>query len=161
MKQTEVTKEKKSSDLQAVDIYDLILEEHKPLKQLIKILKDPEKPIEDRQAAYAEFAPMLISHAKPEEQTLYVYMKREDDTRIEALEGEIEHKLAEEMIGRIEKVDDPDLWTAKVKVLAELVEHHIKEEESEFLPDFKKETAKEERVNLGALYLKLKKQLQH
>lgn len=148
---------KKTEAIEKTDICDLIREEHKPLKALIKILKDVDKGLETRRAAYAEFAPMLVAHAKPEEETLYVYVKHDDDLKNEAYEGEEEHALADQKIAEIDNTDNDDVWSAKVNVLAELVEHHIKEEEEELLPAFKKSTADVERTNLGDLYLKLKK----
>ncbi|MNT72669.1 hypothetical protein D3C72_2112950 [compost metagenome] len=58
------------------------------------------------------------------------------------------------------RTEDEDLWSARVKVLAELVEHHIEEEESELLPDFKKHCEVEARVQMGAQFLKLKQKLE-
>ena len=45
---------------------------------------------------------------------------------------------------------------ARIKVLAELVEHHIKEEEEDILPDFKKNSEKAERLELGSLFKQTK-----
>jgi hypothetical protein len=42
---------------------------------------------------------------------------------------------------------------AKVKVLAELVEHHIEEEEEKNLPKFKRASSAQERDDLGRKYL--------
>ena len=41
------------------DVINLILEDHKPLKQLIKIMKNSDKGIDARMAAFAEFAPLF------------------------------------------------------------------------------------------------------
>jgi hemerythrin-like domain-containing protein len=138
------------------DIIQLILEDHKPLKRLIKIMKDSDAELSERQDAFEEFAPLLVVHAKPEEQTLYVTMKEEDEMREEGFEGDVEHQLADQLLEEIKRTDDEDLWSARVKVLAELVEHHIEEEEDEMLPDFKKEIEISERVELGQEYLRLK-----
>jgi hypothetical protein len=46
-----------------------------------------------------------------------------------------------------------------VKVLAELVEQHIKEEEEDMLPDFKKSSDSEVRVQLGEKYRMLREDL--
>jgi hemerythrin superfamily protein len=143
------------------DIIQLILADHKPLKKLIKIMKDSDKhDLSERQDAFEEFAPLLISHAKPEEQTMYVFMKDDEDLREEGFEGDVEHGLADQMVEEIKRTDDEDLWSARVKVLAELVEHHIEEEEEELLPDFKKHSEPTERIELGAAFLRLKKQLE-
>jgi hypothetical protein len=139
------------------DITSLIKEDHKPLKQLIRILKDSEKhDLDERMEAFEEFAPLLVNHAKSEEQTLYVAMKKTEDFREEGFEGDVEHTLADQLLEEIKRTEEEDLWSARVKVLAELVEHHIEEEEEEMLPEYKKETALEERVALGEMFLDLK-----
>lgn len=141
------------------DIIDLILEDHKPLKKLLKVLKGEAK-FEDKFIAFQEFAPLLTMHAKPEEKTLYVAMKKQEDMRQDGYEGDVEHGLADQMVEEIKRTEnDDDLWTARVKVLAELVEHHIKEEEEDMLPEYRKESDKEERIQLGANYLTLRQEL--
>jgi hypothetical protein len=138
------------------DIVRLILEDHKPLKKLIKVLKDSERSFDERQHAFSEFAPLLVNHSKPEEQSLYVYMKDESELAEEGYEGDVEHALAEQLLNEIKGTGNKNLWSARVKVLAELVEHHIEEEESELLPDFKKYAAMEDRIQLGEAFLRLK-----
>ncbi|KYG68033.1 hypothetical protein AZI87_01825 [Bdellovibrio bacteriovorus] len=151
-KQTKISSGKSSE----LDIINMILEDHKPLKELIEVMKDSEKELEERQEAFAQFAPLLISHAKPEEQSLYRYMKGDEELREGGFEGDVEHQLADQMVEEIMRTDDDDLWSARVKVLAELVEHHIEEEEEELLPDFKKHSESSDREKLGQLFLELK-----
>ncbi|AFY01928.1 hemerythrin domain-containing protein [Bdellovibrio bacteriovorus] len=141
------------------DIVNLILEDHRPLKKLITILKNTDKDSSEREEAFAEFAPLLVTHAKPEEQVLYTYMKNNEELREEGFEGDVEHQLADQLLEEIMRTDDEDLWSARVKVLAELVEHHIEEEESELLPDFKKNSEPAERLAMGQQFLMLKTKL--
>jgi len=141
------------------DIVDLILEDHKPLKELIKILKNDDADMEDRVMAFEQFAPLLISHAKPEEESLYNFMKEDDELRVEGMEGETEHEIADRLINEIYETDNKYLWSAKVKVLAELVEHHIKVEEKTFLPDLKKYSTESDRMEIGKQFLELKNTL--
>ncbi len=142
--------------LAATDIVNVILEDHKPLKELIKVMKDSEKSHEIRIAAFEEFAPTLIAHAKPEEEILYTYMKKDEDLKEEACEGDVEHTLADQLVEEIKRATDKDMKGAQIKVLAELVEHHIEEEEEELLPDFKEETETQIRAQLGSRFLELK-----
>ncbi len=140
----------------AGDIVDLILDDHKDLKRLIKVLKNDDADLGDRYAAFEEFAPLLILHAKPEEQTLYAEMKDDNELRSEGMEGEIEHQIADRLLNEAKETTDEDMWSAKVKVLAELVEHHIKEEESTLLPDYKKHSDVQDRIQLGERFMALK-----
>lgn len=148
----------KTSTEGSQDIVQLILQHHKPLKALIKIMKDEEAEYSEKKEAFAEFAPTLLAHAKPEEKSLYVNLKQEDDMKIEGLEGDVEHALADQLCEELKSTRNEDMFMAKVKVLAEMVEHHIKEEENHMLPDFKKNSTIEEREKLGAKYLKLRAQ---
>ena len=142
------------------DILNMIIEDHKPLKQLIKVLKDDENDLHERKAAFKEFAVLLVTHAKPEEQTLYVAMKKHEDLRASGFEGEVEHGIADQLIEEIKRTkNDDDLWSARVKVLAEIVEHHIEEEEEEMIPDFRKNSEIKERISLGQSFLNLKTKL--
>lgn len=141
------------------DIVELILQDHKPLKELIKILKNAKGDASEKFVAFEKFAPLLLSHAKPEEESLYVFLKDDKELVIEGMEGDTEHALASQLVDEIYDTSDENLWSAKVKVLAELVEHHIKEEEGSMLPDFKKNSTQEERASLGAEYTKLKTQM--
>lgn len=138
------------------EIVELILADHKPLKELMKILKDLDRDTGERLTAFEKFAPLLTTHAKSEEKSLYEFMKKDDELRVEALEGDTEHAIADQLVNEIKDVSDEDEWSAKVKVLAELVEHHVEKEENELFPEFKKNTEKKDRDQLGEKYLKLK-----
>ena len=146
------TKSKKSSG----HVVDLILQDHKPLKVLIETLKDGEAELRDRKSAFQEFVPLLLSHAKSEEKSLYVAIKDVEDLRMEGFEGDTEHAIADELVQEIHRTADEDEWSAKVKVLAELVEHHIEEEEGEMLPEVRKQLDKETCNEIGNQYLQFK-----
>lgn len=149
-------RKKTASKSSKEDIIEMILEDHKPLKKLIKVLKDSDEDLKTRRKAFEDFAPLLIQHAKPEEQVLYVFMKNEEELREEGFEGEVEHVLADQLIEEAKRSEDDDVWSARVKVLAEVVEHHIEEEEDELLPKFKKATVLEMREELGREFMDAK-----
>jgi hemerythrin-like domain-containing protein len=139
------------------DIIKLIVEDHKPLKKLVRVLKDSDQnDLAKRKSAFEEFAPLLIAHAKPEEVVLYRFMNQEKQLRTQGFEGETEHEIADRLIREAKKTKNNDLWSARTKVLAELVEHHIKEEEEDMLPDFRKFSTSDQRNDLGCKYLEKK-----
>ncbi len=138
------------------DIIKLILRDHVPLKKLIETLKDGEIERSEKEGAFEQFVPLLVAHAKAEEKSLYVQMKKVKDLRVESFEGDTEHAIAENLIHEINATADDDKWNAKVKVLAELVEQHIEEEEEEMLEDVKKQMDLSMRKAVGDLYTELK-----
>ena len=148
--------QKPSVKMASHDIIQIILQDHKPLKQLIKTLKDDEAEFSEKKPVFQEFAPLLLSHAEPEEQSLYMHMKEEEELRAEGFEGQTEHAIASQLIEDINQTSDEDEWMAKVKVLAEMVEHHIEEEEEQMFPDLKKQLDSEERIAIGEEYMRLR-----
>ena len=136
-----------------MDIIDVILEDHKPLWDLIEIMKDDDKSLRERKAAFDEFAPTLAAHAKPEERSLYQFMKGKDDLGEEAFEGEVEHGLADQLVEEVKRTTEEDVLGARIKVLAELVEHHLEEEEEEIFPHVRGQTSATERSHLADEYL--------
>lgn len=138
------------------DLVKVILEEHRPLKRLIKVMKDKHADFDERKSAFEEFAPLFVMHDKPEEEVLYMFLKNVDELRDEGFEGDVEHELADQLIEETKRTTDEDIFCARVKVLAELVEDHIEKEEKHVLPAFKTFSEREERRVLGEDYLKLK-----
>lgn len=89
----------------------------------------------------------LSIHAEVEEQVFYPAVRgpvKDEDLMDEAV---VEHASAKELIAQIMEMDPgDDLYDAKVKVLSEQIEHHVKEEEEEMFPKVRKG-----KVNLEAL----------
>jgi len=169
MKITDMTKtkseesgaKKKGPDVhEKTDIVDLILQDHQHLKELIQILKQNQVSLLKKRAAFKEFAPLLLRHAGPEQQSLYQRMKEQGpQMRIEGFEGETEHAIADQLVRELSEVKEQDAWMAKVKVLAELVENHIQEEESIILKGVRKEFGQAARNQIGRDYLRLKQNM--
>lgn len=139
-----------------LDIVSLIEDDHEPLKELIKVMKDNDEPLERRRAAAEEFAIQLTAHAKPEEAVLYEKMKTKPDLKEEAFEASTEHELADLVLEELKRASNEDVLSAKIKVVAELVEHHIEEEEGEILPQVAKTFSQSELQELGSRFLEEK-----
>lgn len=135
------------------NIISIIKEDHEPLKELIKIMKDSEAEFDERKQAFMEFAPLLVTHAKAEEKALYEFMKTQPELKMFAFEGDTEHMMADQLCEEIERVELEDEISAKIKVLAEAVEHHIKEEENSVFPEVKKKVSDAKLVALTKIYV--------
>jgi hypothetical protein len=109
-------------------------EVHKLFKQYEK-LADAEAPASDRQAAAEEICTKLTIHATVEEEIFYPAARAAEVDSDLLDEAEVEHASAKDLIAQIRSMQpDEDLYDAKVKVLGEYIDHHVKEEEEEMFP---------------------------
>ena len=113
-------------------------EVHKLFKQYEK-LADAQGESSDRQALAEEICMKLTIHATSEEEIFYP-AAREAGIEADLLdEAEVEHASAKDLIAQIRAMTpDEDLYDAKVKVLGEYIDHHVKEEEEEMFPKCRK-----------------------
>jgi hemerythrin superfamily protein len=141
------------------DIISVIKEDHKPLKDLISIMKSDDGDFSERKRAFMEFAPLLVTHAKAEEKSLYEFMKTRPELKEYAFEGETEHSMADQLCEEAKRATSEDEIAAKIKVLAESVEHHIQEEENNILPDVQKNVGESTLVGLTKIYVDWQEQI--
>jgi hemerythrin superfamily protein len=82
----------------------------------------------------------LTRHATAEEEIFYPAMRdaaKENEDLVD--EATVEHASAKALISQLSQMDPhDDLYDARVKVLGEYVNHHVKEEEGEMFPKAKK-----------------------
>jgi hypothetical protein len=142
------------------DIIQLIKKDHKPLKALLAILKNENVPYLEKKDAFQKLAPLLEAHMKPEQETWYTCLKRDHAFTVEITEGELEHRLAEQICKDMKVTTNEKSFMSKAKVLAEMVDHHIKVEERDLLPDFESATTLDERIELGLIYLEMQQRIE-
>jgi hypothetical protein len=83
----------------------------------------------------------LKVHTQIEEEIFYPVSREFLDSEGEEMvdEAVVEHASAKNLIAEIEAMEvGDDLFDAKVKVLSELIEHHVEEEEKEYFPETRK-----------------------
>jgi hemerythrin superfamily protein len=82
----------------------------------------------------------LTKHATAEEEIFYPAIRnasKENEDMVD--EATVEHASAKALIAQLNQMDPHDeLYDAKVKVLGEYIDHHVKEEENEMFPNAKK-----------------------
>lgn len=126
----------------ARDAVALLKADHAEVK---KCFKDYEKLVKkdagarERQALAAEICKMLSIHSQIEEEIFYPASREllgDDATLVD--EADVEHASAKELISQIENGNPDDMhFNARVKVLAEYIDHHVKEEQDELFPKVK------------------------
>jgi hemerythrin-like domain-containing protein len=135
------------------NIVSAIKTDHDSLRNYMDLLKDTDAEMTERKRAYGLFSALLKSHSTVEESVVYQTMLKKvgKQLHVKVTEGYVEHQLADDLMKRIEKAKTPVEWSAHANVLSEIVEHHIKEEESDLLPLVRKSlSAKEDKTLLNS-----------
>lgn len=102
-----------------------------------------------RKALVTEICSELSVHAQIEEEIFYPAVKAALKDKLLVPEATVEHGGIKDLIAQLEGVEpDGEVYNARVKVLSEYVEHHVKEEHNEMFPKVKATSL--DLVELGA-----------
>ena len=118
------------------DIRTKLQEDHKLFKELTKEACEGTTSA-SRANAFKQLKPILAAHARAEEVAVYMPMvkqRKSTDSKDYGNEGFVEHTLVDALLEHISATRPAgasDMWKARAKVLRELLEHHIDEEEKE------------------------------
>ncbi|MES3002377.1 MAG: hemerythrin domain-containing protein [Pseudomonadota bacterium] len=122
------------------DACDLLDTDHKNVKKMFKEYEEltnsrARSATQKKKELAQQICTELKAHAQVEEEIFYPALRnviKETDLLDEA---DVEHASAKELIAQIEAAGDPDdMFDAKVKVLGEYIDHHVKEERNEIFP---------------------------
>ena len=119
------------------DFVKLLEKHHDYLEESISVLIDAEASSYEKQVQLERLVQVLNMHAKAEQETLYQSLIHAADrlARLEGLAGQDEHDVALQMANELRKMNFQISWSeeidAKAKVLANLIQSHINEEERE------------------------------
>jgi len=136
------------------DAIALLKEDHAKVRALLAQLeKTTEKATSRRAEILEEIERELKIHTTIEEEIFYPAFRdsaeKKDDRKLyyEAVE---EHHVVDTVLPEL-KATDPssEVFSAKVKVLKELVEHHAEEEEAQMFPRARKLLDREKLLQLG------------
>ncbi len=143
-----------------MDLVAAIKRDHKDLKRFLKTMKDETAAPAEKRSVVEKFVELLKSHAPSEETALYARCVDNAKLSSFAHEGYVEHEIASALMKAIDGTSEQKRWVAEVKVLAEAVEHHIEEEESDFLPKVKKAFSAAEYAEMSRAFLTLREKSQ-
>ncbi len=144
------------------NIVDILLLDHKYLKECIKVLKDDDEDNRIKLRFSKSFLDAVAKHSEAEKKAVYAPLLKVKDLRREIIEGEIEHGIVDAKVKMLTakltglRTLSEEL-EIEMKVLAELLEHHIKEEESEMFPKMRKDLDSIILNEMGFQFMKLRK----
>jgi hemerythrin superfamily protein len=139
------------------DIIELVLRDHHAVAELFDKLQSA-NPADDQTDLLAQVRDALERHASAEEKVLYPRVRKEvPDGREDSKDAIEEH---DQIRGSLEELEEheagTELFTLAVLQLVATTKHHVGVEESELLPDFRKNSDASEREELGRRFAEAK-----
>jgi hypothetical protein len=121
-----------------MDAIQLLEQDHREVEKMFQAFESAQD--EDMQAQLSQqICTALKVHTQIEEELFYPMARDELDKPDMVEEAIVEHQAAKELIGEIEQMEPgEELFEARMKVLSEQIEHHVKEEEGELFPACRK-----------------------
>ncbi len=122
---------------QKIDAIELLTQQHREVKEMFDRFENmTDRAKVSKKKLADEICNALIMHTTIEEEIYYPATREaSEETEDMVDEAVVEHASAKDLIAQIMEMDPgDDLYDAKVKVLGELVEHHVQEEEEEMFP---------------------------
>ena len=139
------------------DAIAMLTADHKKVKKLFSEFDklQEEGSHEEKSSIVEQICNELKIHTELEEEIFYPAVRKAIDDSDLMDEALVEHAGAKDLIAQLEEASpNNDLYDAKVTVLGEQIDHHVKEEEGSMFPKAKK--AKLDTEALGATMLKRK-----
>ena len=124
------------------DAVDLLDADHIAVKKLFtayKKLSEGDASAEEKRELADQICQELTVHTQIEEEIFYPQVRAaiNDDALLD--EAEVEHSTAKDLIAQISGMDpEDDLYDARVTVLGEYIDHHVKEEHEDMFPQLRK-----------------------
>jgi len=141
------------------DVVDLILDDHRRFEALLRDLRDATS---DRAEVRHVFATLHVAHAEAEEAEVYPTLRHDDAIdQHEADHSREEHAEGNRALLALLEVEDVDgeQFEERLEELARLVNHHLTEEELSVLNPAREDVDEDERLRLGAAFVKVRNAL--
>lgn len=154
-------KENTTGTIQEISVIDLLLFDHKFLKECIAVLTDENAPKKKKMSLTRSFLDAVLKHSAAEKKAVYSRLVDHEELHFAVLEAEIEHGIMDHKVKqlrtRLSRVRTlKDEVEAELKVLSELLKNHLMEEESEILPMMKKVVGEKKLGEMGAEFMRLR-----
>jgi hemerythrin superfamily protein len=140
-----------------MNVIELLKKDHDTVAELFKSFEAAKEAESepDKEQIVGRICEALTAHAAVEEELFYPAVARQagEDEKAEdsVREANEEHALVKNLVAELEEMSASDeQYEAKVKVLKDVVEHHVEEEEGQLMPKAKKLLSSEQLEELGA-----------
>lgn len=112
-------------------LFDILKKDHKTVQDLIeKMLNSSERAGRTREQSFNKFKKEILQHMHGEEEVFYPFLLEDEDLKEKAFEALEEHRAVRLALPDIESKDvEDEQWKPIMKVIGEMIKHHINEEE--------------------------------
>lgn len=150
------------SDNNKFNICDLLILDHSYLKECVLQLKNEKIDKKIKYKTGKTFLDALHKHSQAEKKCVYKPLLNLDKFKKDIIEGEIEHEIADQKCAYLIKKlkysrSLSDELEIELKVLAEIVRHHITEEETNLIVKMRSSLSSEVLDEMGLQFMKLRK----
>jgi hemerythrin superfamily protein len=131
----------RSTRRSAPNAISLLTDDHAKVRKMFKQFERMKAKAGDAEKAelVEKICMELTLHTQVEEEIFYPAAREAIEEQDLLDEAEVEHASAKELISQLQSMEPGDeLYDAKVTVLGEYVEHHVKEEEKQMFPKVRK-----------------------
>jgi len=127
---------------------ELLQNQHREVEKLFKGIEETDDASK-KVSLFRELAANLVAHDGIERQVFYPECEEVMGLTDRLGEALVEHGVVEFCLYEADEAIERPEFEFKVKVLKELVQHHVKEEEDEFFPEVRKAFEAERLESLG------------
>lgn len=117
----------------SIDINDRLHDDHVEIKFLLsEIEKTTSRTCDKRQELFHQLKTVLALHRKLEDAAFYANLRKAKDAKFLLVEALNEHHLSSIVLEDLQRIPiEKRMWMGKFCLLKEIIEHHIKEEETD------------------------------
>ncbi len=135
-------------------IFNILKQDHRKIEELFRMILDEFKPDKE---VFGQIQQELLAHMKGEENYFYPALKQSEDLTFMANEAIVEHEAAKTLLNEIGKTaETSEMWLPRVKVLSEMVDMHIEEEENDVFKKAKKALSKTQQTEIAQQFQLIK-----
>ena len=131
-----------------MDVFDIIRNDHEQVKKILNDMQETTSRAQQRrQEDVTKFTQLIEPHMMAEEEVFYPQARERGESKLREhiIEAYDEHRIAKMVLGELQKMQPQDeAWLPKAKVLMDLIEHHIEEEEGELFTEARKALSQEQ-----------------
>lgn len=144
------------------DVRALLEKDHDEVKQILRGLVDGEQG-RSRKLLLEQLKTQLTAHSRAEERVVYdalIRVRAKKEVHVLAEEGYVEHSLVDHLLERISGLDaGSETWLAHAKVIRELLETHITEEQNQTFAQLGDHFSRDELAAMGEQFLRAKERV--